>query len=324
MAEIISIRKRICRLAIKLFICFALICTGSRTLPADDSLCTADDMFAFALHLYEQNEYDAAIGGFRRFMFHYSSDPRIPEAMFKTGMSHFRKGRHGEAVDTFDRVIGEYGKTDLATESAFMAARCDQRRNNYHAALSRLNALADPEQDPAVRDRALYAIGWLMLETRNPGAAGNAFQAISDAGEARYKPADLVERLSGIDTLPVKRPAVAGILSVIPGGGYLYTKRRSDALISFVFVSAGAGAAWESFDNDMNILGAILAFVTAGFYSGSIYGSIGSAHKYNADVYDAFVSDLRENRPDPAEGFSPPGFREGRTNKGGIVLRFPF
>jgi len=92
-----------------------------------------------------------------------------------------------------------------------------------------------------------------------------------------------------------KSPGVAGALAVLPGGGYLYCNRPRDALISFLLNGGLIYAAYEAFDNDMPALGGVISFVEIGFYSGNIYGSISSAHKYNHDQERRFVDRLKEN-----------------------------
>ncbi|TFG49307.1 MAG: hypothetical protein E4H40_03200 [Candidatus Brocadiia bacterium] len=51
----------------------------------------------------------------------------------------------------------------------------------------------------------------------------------------------------------------------------------------------------STFDNDMFALGSVISFVEIGFYSGNIYGSISSAHKYNHDQDRRFVNRLKKN-----------------------------
>ena len=285
-----------------------------------------DSLFGFAGHLYETGEYDAAITEYLRFVHHYPDDKRSEEAMFQAGMAHFSQGRYGRATTLFERVVRE-GQTmsAFAVEAAFMAAQSDRRRNDHASALSRLNALASRDFDAAIRDRALYGIGWILLERRDHSSAARAFSAISEQGEDRYRPHEITGRLETEPReLPVKRPAAAAVFSIVPGGGYLYTGRNRDAWISLVLVSGGAAASWESFDNDLNVLGAVLAIVSAGFYSGSIYGSMGAAHKYNSRVYEEFIDDLRSGRPDPAAGFSSANTPPPTPNTPGLVMRFPF
>ncbi|MEZ4550715.1 MAG: hypothetical protein R2860_13730 [Desulfobacterales bacterium] len=92
-----------------------------------------------------------------------------------------------------------------------------------------------------------------------------------------------------------KRPLTAGLLSVIPGGGYLYCGRYQDALTAFFINSALIYAAWECFDKELYGLGGIITVIETGFTRGSIYGGISSAHKFNQARENEFVRDLKRN-----------------------------
>ena len=302
---------------------FALTGIAQESIFAGTPLYNADHMFAFADHSYQQNHYDTAISEFERFMYFYPDDARMEEAMFKTGMCHFRRDRYDSAVKVFDRLIWQYGSSDHAIEAVFMAAESDMRRNDVRGALARLRALTHERFDPAVKDRAFYRMGWLFLKKQDTAPARRAFDEISEARKHIYRTEDLLHRLDNLRDVPAKSPFAAGILAIIPGGGYLYTERYQDALISFVFIGVGAGASYESFDNDLNIIGVIAAMVTAGFYSGSAYGSVGAAHKYNRMVYEDFIMDLRHNRPEPTGPIPALGLKLEK-NAAALTLGFSF
>lgn len=280
------------------FLSVCALVTGG--VAAEGNVLNADQMFDFAENAYERGSYDSAITEFERFVFHYPTDRRAPEAMFYTGMSYFNQGRYNQAVETFESLVRRYDDNDYAIEALFMAAESDRRQNNHSGALFRLSMLTREDVDPDIKDRALYGIGWLLLEQRDHASARRALTEISEDRRDVYQLDYLLNRLDDIETLPTKSPTAAGIFAIIPGGGYLYTERYRDAWVSFLFTTAFAGAAYESFDNHLYFMGSILSFVAAGFYSGSIYGSVGAAHKYNRDTYDEFVTDLRQGMPEPS------------------------
>jgi len=73
----------------------------------------------------------------------------------------------------------------------------------------------------------------------------------------------------------------------------------------------------ESFNNDLPILGGVIAAVELGFYSGSIYSAVNSAHKYNRAQERAFIEGLKkEARPTLSLGASAGGVAAS--------LRIPF
>ena len=92
-----------------------------------------------------------------------------------------------------------------------------------------------------------------------------------------------------------KSPALAGTLSIIPGGGQLYTHRPKDAAVAFVLSVGTFWAAHDAFDNDQNALGSLLAVIGLGFYAGNIYGAVTSAHKYNRNATEEFIENLKRN-----------------------------
>jgi TM2 domain-containing membrane protein YozV len=91
-----------------------------------------------------------------------------------------------------------------------------------------------------------------------------------------------------------KDPTVAGVLAIVPGAGHLYCERPRDALISFLLNGALIYAAYEAFDEDLEVLGAVIAFFELSFYAGNIYSAVSSAHKYNRDEKNRFLNSLKK------------------------------
>jgi hypothetical protein len=81
--------------------------------------------------------------------------------------------------------------------------------------------------------------------------------------------------------LPQKDPALAGVLGIVPGLGYLYDGYPKTALSSFIVNGLFFWGTYEAFRKDQEALGAILAFISSGWYAGNIYGSVASARRRN-------------------------------------------
>jgi hypothetical protein len=143
--------------------------------------------------------------------------------------------------------------------------------------------------DPQIRDRGLAQQGWLLLESGNMSGARAAFSAISEENRHRHDADRIVSALDNPGRIPQKSPGLAGLLSVVPGGGYLYTGRYREAGIAFFLTTALAAASWQCFDEDLSALGTITGLAGLGFYTGSIAGAISSAHKYNHRAGEEFV-----------------------------------
>jgi hypothetical protein len=111
----------------------------------------------------------------------------------------------------------------------------------------------------------------------------------------KYNLEKLLYELDQEKQLKRKSPRVAGVLSIIPGGGFAYTGRYQDALMALVINGGLIWAAYEAFDNDLPALGTCISIVGFGFYAGNIYGGASSAHKYNYKQTQNFIEQLKSN-----------------------------
>jgi hypothetical protein len=118
------------------------------------------------------------------------------------------------------------------------------------------------------------------LETQNLLAYGYAKESLYT------KAFELHSEYSSDDyeSLRYKNPKLAGALAIIPGLGYLYSDHKRSALSALILNGLLAGAAYEAFENDQPILGALFSSIGIGWYAGNIYGSIHAAERYNKNL----------------------------------------
>ena len=267
---------------------------NTRAVPA------ADALFGYARHAFEKKDHETAIIELKRFLYFYPNDHRAAKASYHLGLSYYRLGQLDQALKVFQKTAETYPDSEFAVESRFQVSRCQFRMNNPNAAVNELLNLIKEADRQTMTDRAFYQLGWIALETGRIGQARTWFDRISPKGRTDFNVAELQDDMKGIKDVPHKRPVLAGLFSVIPGGGYLYSGRYQDAAVAFFVNAALIGAACESFDNDLKILGGLLALIDAGFYVGSIYGGISSAHKFNQSAYSRFTKDLKAAHRGPS------------------------
>jgi len=254
----------------------------------------ADRQFALAEELFARGDYPQAIAEYKRFVYFFDDDARTGRALFQIGQAHVETSQWTAAIEAFQTLIDRYDPSALAFRAYFRQSTCYLKQRNQGAALVCLHNLITAADDPDVRDEAYYRIGWIHVEMTAWQKALAAFDRIGSRNRDTYRLQTLSEELSATESIPRKDPFAAGLLSVVPGAGYLYCQRRQDALVAFL-VNVGLGlAAWEAFDNDLEALGSILAVVELGFYTGNIYGAVGSAHKYNRRQSQRFVDRLKQ------------------------------
>jgi len=278
-------------LAAAVLFIFVNPCTADTAVTID-----ADKQFQYAEQLYSQKKYMLAIIEYERFAYLFPGDGRVSESRYLMGMAYFLERRYIEAIQAFSDLTEtvDVGAAYHA-RSFFMAAESQLRLGRRSSALTTFHTLLSLSDDADVQDEANYRIGWVFIETADWEKARIYFQRISHQNHDKYRLNDLTRRLESASNIHHKSPGIAGVFAILPGGGYLYCNRPRDALTSFLINGALIYAAYEAFNNEMYALGGVIAFVEIGFYSGNIYGSISSAHKYNRDQDRRFVDKLKEN-----------------------------
>ncbi len=78
-----------------------------------------------------------------------------------------------------------------------------------------------------------------------------------------------------------KNPTLGGILGMVPGMGYAYSGEYANALRSIIMNGIFIYGMVETGSNDDWGVFTVLTFFEITWYSGSIYGGVDSAHRYN-------------------------------------------
>jgi tetratricopeptide (TPR) repeat protein len=245
--------------------------------------------FAYADSLFQEKDYRTAEVEFKRFIHFFPEDPRVHEAVFKTGTALFHQEQFHEAARQFNQIIIDDPALSKphTMEAYFMQSQTFRQLDNFGYARVVLENLLKLADDPDTRDRIHLDMAKLHIEASlKPGIneleqALAKLEKISSTGRLKAEKIEMITRIQNVRSQPEKNPTLAGILAVIPGAGFLYTGRFHDAAAAFA-VNTGLGlAAWKAFDQGNPALGTVVGLVGSGFYSGSVYGSITAAHKHN-------------------------------------------
>jgi tetratricopeptide (TPR) repeat protein len=285
-----------------------LLCTAASA--GGILIIDADRQFAFAESLFEQQKFSQAAAEYERFVHFFPDDQRVELAAFKIGQSYFNGDRWQPAIRELNAFTARFSRSPLAARAGFIISQCYLKLGDERSAVATLTRLAEKSTDAAVSDQARYRIGWIHMEALDWEKARQAFDRISAPRRGTYHLPAIYAGLEATGQLPSKDPRVAGLLAVVPGAGFAYCGRYRDALIALVANGLVIWAAVDSFDNGNDGLGALLSVLGAGFYSGNIYGSIASAHKYNRRRARSLVERLKQ---DLEIGMAP-------TGRHGVVL----
>lgn len=272
-----------------------LLSAAAPALAAGGTLqLSADDQFRFAQDAAAGGAYTQAVFEFRRFVHFFPDDPRVGEARLAIGRALFSDRQFREAISAFREVVEKEGGR-LSETARLEISAAHLALGETRAALQALDELLVFTDDGDMKDQAWLQVGWIYLDQGDFAAARQALARVRPESRETLGIGEIEQSLDRVDDLPRKSPAAAGIFSLVPGGGYLYTGLKRDALVAFLVNGAFAAAAWEAFDNDLPVLGGILTTVGLGFYAGNIYGGVSSAHKFNRQQEKAFVDRLRQD-----------------------------
>lgn len=256
-------------------------------LNARELTITPDMQFDYAKKLFNEQDYNTAMVEYKRFLHFFPDDARVFHAKYEIGLSFYNMKRFRDAAKIFNDLILEKEDHEYKKDSYFLQSKSFRQMGNYGYARLVLYNYLKISSDPDVKDRINSMLADLEVQaskTVEDSAllqAKTRLEAISLHGYDRYRVEERVTTIDEVLEAPLKSPAMAGMLAIVPGGGFLYCERYRDALVSFLLNGALIYASYEAFDEGHDALGGVLAFVETGFYTGNIYGSVSAAHKHN-------------------------------------------
>jgi tetratricopeptide (TPR) repeat protein len=260
---------------------------------------SADAQLEFARSYLSAERYADAVRELERFIHFFPDDPRVPDARYAVGWACLEAGEAERAAEILETVAAEIGTgllspSDTAVRAHFTLAAAYARMDEPGRAVAVLQNLVAATENREIRDAALYRMGWTYLEAEAWRPARLAFENIHPENHEAFRLPELAEEMAALPEAPQKSPVLAGSLAAVPGAGYLYLGRNQDALVAFLLNGALGLAAWEAFDNGNEAFGGLLSVVGIGFYTGSIYGSISAAHKFNRDQTRDFLDRVKD------------------------------
>lgn len=272
------------RIVILFFLLFLVISSAHASDFDENLLAKGESFFEKKMYYKAETFYDA-------YLFENSSC----KIKFKSGLCRYYTKRYEEALKIFDQISVSCDEK-YQNPSYYMMYLIYLAMNEPGLGISELSNFEKVVSDPVLKNLAAYEKLWFYLRFGKNQQAVNQIKKIDKDFKNRFNIYQIEEHIPYFDKKQ-KSPALAGVFSIIPGGGYLYCNRYKDASFAFFVNSILAAASYEAFDNDLNVIGALTAVLTAGFYSGNIYGGIRAAEVenrlYRQNLYESVESRFR-------------------------------
>jgi len=271
-----------------------LLLSLSSALPGQLTI-DSGEQFDFARSCMDKGQYDRAIAEFERFIYFFPEDRRVPLARHLIGICYLEGGRYDDARKVFSRTIQDHPDSPFAGKALFLAGESYYRQGMYDRAAGLFGEVLNTDAPASLQNAAHYRLGWTRMQENRWREASEDFRKVNK-GDRLYHSATYLsaESLKG-ELLPHKDPVLAGVMAgIVPGLGHAYVSRYKDALVAFLLNGLFIWATIESFHQDHNVLGGILAFFEAGWYAGNIYSAVNVTHKWNTKVRDDFRKRLKD------------------------------
>jgi outer membrane protein assembly factor BamD (BamD/ComL family) len=287
--------NKISKHTIILVFIFIIQSSPSIVRASETHLNESDKQFSFAEALFAEGDYYRAITEYKRFSSFFPDNKLVEKSKYKIGVSYFRAKRWKESVDALTSFAEKYPQSTMSMEALYLKGMAQKNMKRWNDALATFKEIIRLKFNEYT-DRAVYQTVIIHLQMEEWKKARESLLLISPNSPLSASVNTISSGLDNIDTIPQKSLTVAGTLAaILPGAGHLYTERPMDALVAFLLNGAFICAAVELFRHDNYVAGSVVSFFEVGWYTGNIYSSVNSAHKYNKRTKENIIMNLIEN-----------------------------
>jgi len=253
-----------------------------------------------ALELKADGEREAAAIQFRRLALEEEADAeRASRWLWLSAHEYANERKWVQSNRQLDRAEERSG-TSLEVPVAWLRAENAMKLSDWDTAAFHFESMRQSSEEEAFRSFATRGVAAAALR------AGDSARAREILLDAATVPKTALQGLDRYDRGRDKKPWLGGVLGIIPGLGFMYSGEYANGVRSMILnglfiwgmVETGRRDQWGAF--------AAITFFELTWFSGSIYGGIDSAERYNQRRLDEAVESLRgTDRPEPTRGNLP-------------------
>jgi len=263
--------------------CFLLLFISSLTFSQNNYL-SPENRKLFADYLYQQKDYLRSFDEYRAYLQNYENDT----VKLRLGEMLIDMQRYSEAEDYLKMLFWGSVYSDEAKLNYYLIKYKTLLPREFRSFVNKGDYLPDKyvsyvkklEQISYFYQSGGYPDSSIMFETFNSDTL--ALTKIKELYNRKYYPEK-------------KSPSwAAGLSAIIPGLGKIYTENYTDGITAFVINGLCAFLAYDNFNAKHYTRGWIFTGLGALFYSSNVYGSIASAHIFNAKLSFDLNSDIEK------------------------------
>ncbi len=250
--------------------------------------------FGFADYLFSKQQYYRAITEYERYLYNNPDSKYKDEAAYKIGLCYLYGEQYNDAINYFYNYLEDFSNSKYSRDAFLKIVDAYYIIGNYDDAIFELEDFSRSTTDKDMKIYSKFYLGKLYFYKYEWDKAYNKWK------EVKTKYNLMVDKYMAMcqegKKLPHKSPVVAGGLSMIlPGLGQIYTGDYGDALAVFLVNGIFGYLIYDAVVEKNYVRLGIWSFLEFGWYSGTVYGAIRGAERYNLRQKEQFVKSIEIN-----------------------------
>lgn len=243
------------------------------------------NQWSFAAHLASAGDTSNAAIEFRRIALIENDPAAVSVAYWLSAHQYWKLKQPDISCKMLDR--SEDADVGIGPQASLLRGEDARLTKSWDEAAFHFQSVLNGKPSPEMRTYAIRNLASAEMRKGNIATARDMIRMETNDTTQMRAALDLYER--GTDHAPV----VGGLLGLIPGLGYAYNGEYANAIRSLLLNTLFGFAMYHTASRDQWGAFVPVAFFEITWYTGSIYGGVDSAHRYNQNRRDACDEALR-------------------------------
>jgi len=242
-----------------------------------NAVCSNADQLSItrqmALILANENDHEQSAIEFRRLAAFVSENNIKAAYYYAAAYEYWKSEKYYLSQKMLDNC--ETASFDLTPYVRLLRAECSIAQKQFKESLFYLEGISLNEQNQEFQDIIRIRLAHANIVLKRYENVRNEMDSLHCQHKEALDAFNLY--INGKD----KKGSVGGFLGLIPGLGYAYSKEYANALRSLIMNSLFLYGQIDCARHEQWGFFAVISFFELTWYSGSIYGGIDAAHRYN-------------------------------------------
>lgn len=235
-----------------------------------------DSLKGFVCKLINQHHYELALLEIERLAYFH---PQLADTSLYMQKLLCYDGLDREEEAIYDFMVYQPESHKSNSSILLQIAKMYYKIGNYKDAIAILDKITSTDRQITCQSSIYKGISLLRLgDEAKAHAQIRQTAAFIDDKNLVHNNMQIIKDLKEV---PPKKSWIAGVLSIIPGAGYIYDKQPASALTALLVNGALFYATYTSIKRENYGVAAIMGTFSLTFYAGNILGAIKGTKRYN-------------------------------------------